>query len=626
MYGYIGKQLRINLKEQRYCTETPDEDQLRKYIGGVGYSAKLLYDEMSSGVNALGPENKIIIATGPLTLQKVPGGGSVEICFKSPLTGGWGQSRAGSNFGFRLKKAGFDFVIIEDVAEKPVYCLVQDGVVSFHDAAHLVGLLNSEKQNIIGKEVNEKAVTPSSIITIGPAGENLVLFSTVMCEDRSAGRTGAGAVFGSKNLIGFAVAGDCKVVEANPVELQDTLKSLHKIVRESPFSAGFREFGTIGDLPGNDDCGDLPTKNWQSNSWGKGTAIFDQFQEYNFIKSYPCYKGCTISCGRKVHVASGPYKTPEHGGAEYESIACFTSYVLNEDVDAAIYSTFLCNEYGLDTISTGSVIAFAIECNEENLIPSKYNNSVKLEWGKGAILPDLVRLIALKENIGELLAKGVREAARILGASAEKFAVHVKGLEGPAHDPRSGKALGLSYATGNRGMCHVQPVEAMAWDSGKMDWGLQKYGLRDPETVDRWDEEGKGADVKLLQDALILPDVLGICKFFMYAGMTIEYLSDILSALTGWDFDEKELLLVGERVTNIQRLFNMREGFLRKDDKLPERAVTVPVSGKYKDNTKCVIEDFDKLLDEYYIARGWELEQGYPKAEKLLSLGIKEKV
>jgi aldehyde:ferredoxin oxidoreductase len=624
MNGYIGKQLRINLREQSCSTEILDNKVLRKYIGGVGYSAKVLYDEMSPGTDALGAQNKIILATGPLTLQKIPGGGSIEICFKSPLTGGWGQSRAGSDFGINLKKAGYDFVIIEECAESPVYCLVQNGEVSFYDASHLLGKFNSEKQAIIKNELNEKSVTSSSIITIGPAGENLVLFSTVMCEDRSAGRTGAGAVFGSKNLIGFAVAGETKVPEANADELQKLLKETHKTVRDNPVSAGFREFGTMGDLPGNDDSGDLPTKNWQSNSWGKGTAVFDTYQENNYIKSYPCYKGCTISCGRKVHVPVGPYKTPEHGGGEYESVACFTSFVLNENVDAAIHSTYLCNEYGIDTISAGSVIAFAIECREKNLIPSNFKCSVELEWGNGAILPELVRMIALRENIGDLLAKGVREASRILGSKTQKMAIHVKGLEGPAHDLRSGKALGLSYATGNRGMCHIQPVEAMAWDSGKMDWGLQKYGLRDPETVDRWDEDGKAPDVKLLQDALSLPDILGTCKFFMYAGVTVKHLSDMLSALTGWDIDDTELLLIGERTINIQRLFNIREGFGRKDDQLPERTMTVPAMGKYKGETNCVIKDFNKLLDDYYLARGWTQAQGCPGKEKLIKLGIEE--
>lgn len=612
------------VKTQKYAIEALDESVLRKYLGGVGYGAKILYDEMVSGTDALSPNNKIVLATGPLTLQKIPGGGSLELCYKSPLTECWGQSRVGGDFGIALKKVGFDFVIIEDKSEKPIYCLIHDGSISFHDATHLLGKFNSEKQRAIKEELTEKSIKNASILTIGPAGENMVLFSTVMCEDRTAGRTGAGAVFGSKNLIGFAVSGELKIPQANPEKLQKILKSVHKIVGESPARVAFNEFGTMGDYPGNDDGGDLPTKNWQSNSWGKGTEIFDKFYEHNFIKSYPCYKGCTISCGRKVHVAAGPYQTPEHGGGEYESIACFTSFVLNEDVDIAVYCTYLCNEYGIDTISTGSVIAFAIECSEKNLLPSQIKGSEVLEWGNGDILPELVRKIALKESIGKLLAKGVRKASSLLGSESEKIAVHVKGLEGPAHDSRSGKSLGLSYATGNRGMCHIQPVEAMAWDSGKMDWGLQKYGLRNPESIDKWDEVGKGADVKLLQDALSLPDVLGTCKFFMYADVTLEYLSEMLSAITGWEIDDKELLLISERVINIQRLFNVREGLGREDDKLPQRALAIPTSGKYKGVAKCVINDFDRLLNEYYESRGWDLEQGYPQKEKLSQLGIKD--
>jgi aldehyde:ferredoxin oxidoreductase len=311
-----------------------------------------------------------------------------------------------------------------------------------------------------------------------------------------------------------------------------------------------------------------------------------------------------------------------HGGAEYESISCFTAYVLNENMDAAIHSTYLCNQYGLDTISAGALIAFAMECNEKGLLSEEQIGGLDLTWGNSEVLPVLVKMISLREGIGDILAEGVRQAGKIVGNGAEEFAIHVKGLEGPAHDPRSGKALGVTYATGSRGMCHIQPLEGMAYDSGKMDWGLIKYGLKDPNEVDRWDEEGKGIAVKLLQDGLTLPDILGTCKFYSYAGMTVDHWADMVSALTGWELNGKDLLRIGERVINLQRLYNLREGVTAEDDQLPQRIKTIPEFGKYAEESKCVFKDFDAVLKEYYTARGWDPQTGVPTLEKLTELEL----
>jgi aldehyde:ferredoxin oxidoreductase len=443
-----------------------------------------------------------------------------------------------------------------------------------------------------------------------------------MFGDRAAGRAGAGAVLGSKNLLAVAVGGSADVRPFDHGRLRDVLRRVHDVLRENPASIAFRDNGTIGDLAGNDDKGDWPTKNWQSNSWGRGAELFDRYEERNFIKPYPCYRGCAISCGRKVHVPDGPWQTREHGGAEYESISCFTAYVMNEDVDAAVHSTFLCNEYGIDTISAGSAIAFAMECAEAGILPAKDIGGLDLRWGNSTVLPTLVEMIALRRGLGDLLAEGVRGAAARIGKGAERFAVHVKGLEGPAHDARSGKALAVSYGTGNRGMCHIHPVEAMAWDSGKVDWGLQPHGLPDPQAVDRWAEAGKGAAVRLLQDGLSLPDILGTCKFFMYAGVTVDDWAEMLSAITGWTIGGKDLLEVAERVYTLQRLFNIREGMGRADDELPARARAVPLFGKYRTEPDCAIKDYEGMLLEYYAARGWDPKTGVPTARTLQRLGL----
>lgn len=617
--GYRGKQLRISLKDKNHKAEKIDIQVLKDYLGGVGYSAKILYEELCKGIDPLGPDNKIIFATGPLTSYRVPGGGSIEICFKSPLTKAWGEARCGGNFGPDMKKAGYDFLIIEDKATEPVYLFIDDNRIEFKDASHLLGKMVSEKTRMIREELNNNDI---SIMCIGIAGENLVNIATVMFEGRAAGRCGGGAVMGSKNLIAIAVKGSGKIEPKNPDDYNMALKEIRNVVKNSEIAKGFREFGTMGDMAGNDAAGDWPTKNWQANNWGKGEELFDYYNRHNFINNKMCYKGCPIACGRIASVKEGKFKTPEHDGAEYESLSAFTAFVFNENMDAAIYSSYLCDEYGIDTISAGGIIAFAMECYENGLISKKDTEGLDLSWGNADLLPVLVEKISKREGIGDILADGVLKAAKKIGKKAEKFAIHCKGLEGPAHDSRSGKALAVTYGTANRGMCHIHPLEGMAYDSGKFDFGMIPYGVPDPNKIDRWDEKGKGKIVKILQDGLIMPDVLGVCKFFMYAGVTLEQYAKLLSSFTGWNLKGKDLVLIGERTNNLQRLFNTREGFSKKDDSIPDRAKQRPLFGAYQDEDRCIIKDYEGMLDEYYEARGWNTETGIPTKEKLLELGL----
>lgn len=616
---YSGKQLRISLNDCSYKCEKINKKVLQHFLGGVGYAAKVLYEELDKGIDPLGPNNKVIFATGPLTSYRVPGGGSIEICFKSPLTNAWGEARCGGDFGPDLKKAGYDFIIFEGKASKPVYLFINDDKIEFKDASHLLGKTVSEKIKIVREELNDNDI---SVMCIGIAGENLVKIASVMFGSRAAGRCGAGAVMGSKNLIAVAVKGSAKFEAKNPDDLKAVLKEVRDVLKESEIAKGFRQFGTIGDMAGNDAAGDWPTKNWQSNNWGKGEKLFEYYDTNNFIRNKMCYKGCPIACGRLVKVDEGKYKTPQHEGAEYESISAFTAFVLNEDIDSAIHSTYLCNEFGIDTISAGGIIAFAMECYENKLISKEETEGLDLSWGNAEVLPVLVEKISKREGLGNILADGVLKAAQKIGQGAEKFAIHSKGLEGPAHDPRSGKLLAVTYGTANRGMCHIHPLEGMAYDSGKIDWGMTNYGVPDPNQLDRWDEKRKGEITKTLQDGLILPDILGVCKFFMYFGLSLEHFSKFLSALNGWQFDGKDLLKIGERVNNLQRLFNIREGFNKKDDVIPERAKQRPLFGAYQDEDRCVIKDYEGMLEEYYKAREWDIETGKPSKKKLLELEL----
>lgn len=619
MNNYFNNQLRISLSDATFQYEKIPEEVLSNYLGGVGYAAKVLYEELKEGIDPLSPDNKLIFATGPLTSYQVPGGGSIEICFKSPLTNIWGESRCGGDFGPELKRAGYDYIILEGRSPQPVYLFIKDNHIEFRNAKHLLGKSSSEKTRIIKEELQDKNV---SIMCIGIAGENLVRIATIMFEDRAAGRCGAGAVMGSKNLIAIAVSGSGKLQPIKPEDFNIALKEARNIIKESEVAAGFKESGTIGDMAGNDAAGDWPTKNWQSNSWGKAEKLFDAYIKNNYIKNKMCYKGCPIACGRVVKVEGGKFKTPQHEGAEYESISAFTAFVLNQDMDAAVHSSYLCNELGIDTISAGALIAFAMECYENKLISQEEADGLDLSWGNPEILSILVEKIAKREGLGNLLADGVLRAAQKIGHQAEEYAVHVKGLEGPAHDPRSGKLLAVTYGTGNRGMCHIHPLEGMAYDSGKVDWGMIPYGVPDPNQLDRWDEKGKGTITKTLQDGLIMPDVLGVCKFFMYAGLTLEHYAKLLSALTGWQIDGKDLVRIGERVSNLQRLFNIREGIGKKDDLIHKRVGSRPQFGFYQNEDRCVIKDYEGMLEEYYQARGWDSETGIPKEEKLVELGL----
>jgi len=620
-YGYAGKQLRISLNNRKVTVENIDPKVLRRYLGGTGYGARILYDELKKGIDPLSKANKLIFATSPLSLNRIPGGGSIMVCFKSPLTNAWSESRCGTDFGPDLKRAGYDAVIIEDRSEKPVYIVINDDDIEIKPAEHLTGKSTSEKITMIRDELDDQKI---SVMCIGPAGEKLVKIAVAMSDQRAAGRCGVGAVMGSKNLIGIAVKGSKEVSVAQPEKLKEVIKKAMKAVRENETAAGFKEHGTTGEMVPSDAAGDWPTKNWLSNHWGKAEKIYDEFYNNKLIKNHACYRGCPIACGRIAEVKEGKYKTPVHEGSEYESLSAFTAFVLNENIDAAIHATYLCNEYGIDTISAGAIIAFAMECYEHGVIKKKDIGDLDLSWGNPDALPELVRLISMREGIGDILAEGVKIASEKLGKGSEEFAIHGKGLEAPAHDARSGKALAVAYGTANRGMCHIHPLEAMAYDSGKFDFGMAKYGLPDPNTVHRWDEKGKGKSVKILQDGLIMPDILSTCKFFMYGGLNIDNYADMLSALTGWEIDGWELLKVGERVTNLQRLFNMREGFGRNDDLIPERVRKIPSFGIYKDEQRCAIKDYEGMLNEYYEARGWDLITGKPSKDKLRELGLEE--
>lgn len=609
LYGYTGKLLRVDLTEEKVAIEQISPEILRRFVGGVGYGVKLLYDEIPAGIDPLGSGNKLVFTTGPLTGTGAPGSGFAEVCFKSPLTGIWGESKCGGEWGGALRKAGYDFMVVEGKAKEPKYVVIDDSKVEIRPAAKLRGRTTSQKDKLIKEELKDEKF---EAVVIGPAGENLVRFANIMAGERAFGRCGAGAVLGSKNLFAIAVRGTGKIPVANPEEFSLACRESYGKVLATTGKDGMSVDGTTGDLAGNDSLGDIPTKNWRSNSWGKGEELYDYFKRKNRVGAKPCYKGCVLRCGTIAKVESGKWKTPQHEGNEYESIAAFTFFVLNEDMDAAVHADYLCNEYGLDTISTGAVIAFAMDCYEQGMISKEEAGGLDLSWGNAETMVELVKKIAGKDGIGRVLGEGTRRASQQIGKGSDKLAMQIKGLEGPAHDPRSGKTLAIMYGLSNRGMCHIHPLEGMAYDSLKIDFGLIPYGVPDPQTLDRFAEEGKGEIARRLQDWGIVPDILGICKFYIYNGLGPGELARLISSLTGWHIDGEELLSVGERVYNLQRMFNVREGIGKMDDMLPERCLKLPEFGKYSSVKECEIEHYPQMLGECYQARGWGKETGVP--------------
>jgi aldehyde:ferredoxin oxidoreductase len=487
------------------------------------------------------------------------------------------------------------------------------------DAQKLAGMTTHEKTLYLKNELG----SDFEVASIGPAGENGVLYSSVMFGNasRAAGRTGGGAVLGSKNLLAIAVRGRGKVPIAHKEEFYSTCRELSQKLLNNPYSSVRKAVGTTGTICQSDNVGDWPTKNWKANSWGKAQELYDHFEKDNLVRPHGCYKGCILFCGRIARVDSGSFKTPEHEGAEYESISAFTAYIMNADMDAAVHATYLCNEYGLDTISTGAVIAFAMECYEKKILSKADFDELDMSWGNMDSVMEIIKKIAFREGIGAILADGVVRASKAIGKGSEEFAINVKGLEGAAHDPRSGKALAITYGTGNTGMNHIHPIEGNAYDLYKHDFGLIPYGLEDPNKVDGFEEKGKGKASKLLVDFGIIPDVIGLCKFYVYAGLTPDDISKELSLLTGWNINGKELLKIGERVNNLQRMFNIREGISRKDDQMPERLKETSEFGKYSHVPGYAINDYDLMLNEYYDASGWD-ENGVPKTDKLSELGL----
>ncbi len=609
MFGFMGKILRANLSTGKISEEPLSEVTARRFLGGSGLATKYLYDEMEPGTDPLGSENKLILMTGPLTGTMSPSSGRFSAVSKSPLTGFWGSANSGGRWGVDLKRSGFDGIILEGRSEEPVYLMIDDGKAELRDGKPLWGKSVQETNEKLREELAKKF----NVACIGIAGENLVRYAAIMNDvHRALGRCGLGAVMGSKNLKAVAVTGSQKITIANKKEFDDAAQKAGDFVNESLLKMTLEVYGTDMVLDLVNVKGGLPTRNWQFGSCSYADDINGPAINEKILTGRKACFACPIACGRLSEV-TGKYACKGEG-PEYETVGSLGPMCDISDLEAITYANNLCNEYGLDTISTGSTIAFAMECFEKGILTPEETEGLEITFGEADVVVELIHKIARREGIGNLLAEGTRRMAEKLGRGSEAFAMNVKGLELPAYDCRATKITGLGFATANRGGDHIT-----AYVQGPTFIDIPFLIVPESTIEDPMVENPKEAKVvKDLEDALTVFDAIGACKFMGMALMA-EDVIPLIEHATGWDFDEDEFRQAGERIFNLSRAFNVREGCSRADDTLPQRLLEEPLADG---PAKGLVVDLDPLLDAYYEFRGWDKQTGKPTAAKLDELGL----
>lgn len=614
MHGYMGKIVRVNLTTGAITEEFPDKQTLRDFLGGAGLATKYLYDEVPPGTDPLGPDNKLIFMTGPLTGTPSPSTGRFSVVTKSPLTGWWGQANSGGFWGRDLKRSGFDGIIFEGISTKPVYLILNEGKVELRDASHLWGKLTSETTKAIQDELGEDF----NIACIGPAGENQVKYAAIMNDvkeanwGRAAGRCGVGTVMGAKRVKAIACRGKIKINVADQEAYHKEAKQRVDWVNQSLLKMTLEVYGTAAMLDLVNQRGGFPTRNWQLGYNEHSEEInAEAINEKILVDRKACY-ACPIACARISDINSGKDKKERGEGPEYEALCPLGSMCMVHDLDIITKAHFLCNEYGLDIISAGATIAFAMEAYERGILTKEKTGNLEINFGDGQLVLDLLHKIAKREDIGDFLAEGSRNCAIELGNGAEKFAMQVKGLELPAYDPRASKVTGLAYAVANRGGDHMT-----AFIQGPAFLSLP-FLIVDAELGDDLVENKEDAGVlKQYEDAFQVFDAVSGCKF-MGMVMTGEDWAVLIASLLGEDYTEEDFRTTGERIYNLERLWNIREGLTRAEDTLPPRLLEEPLPDG---PAKGQVVNLDPLLDAYYEYRGWD-NNGIPTVEKLQELGL----
>jgi aldehyde:ferredoxin oxidoreductase len=611
--GYMERVLEIDLDRRKVDTIEFPEEVRQQYVGGSGLAAWYLYKETNpEQIDPLGPENTFVLMTGPVAGTPVYSSSRYTVSAKAPLTGIWGEANSGGKFAQDLKSTGYDGIILKNAASSPVAIVIDEEKTEIVDAVHLWGKDTYETESLLKSEYGNKI----NFAGVGPSGEKTISLASVMndgIDGRAAGRGGLGAVLGSKKVKAVvAIRGRIKTPLHDREGLIKSVRAMTKKMKEGPEILG--KFGTSCGMTYVEEVGDLPIRNWAQGSWPEGAEkISGQTMARTILtRRYHCGQ-CAIGCGRTVKVDRDPYRVPESGGPEYETLAMLGSNCLIDNLEAVAKANELCNRYGLDTISTGGVIAFCMEAFERGLITTKDTDGIEMRWGNADAMIEMVKAIGEGKGFGKVLGQGVRKAAETIGSNAEEFAVHVKGLDLPAHDPRSRFSSVLSYTTSNRGACHLN-VFGFDFESGAVPpEGLGYDKIQDPHAV-----EGKARFSVAMQDLMAVFDALSACKFIVFGGVGVPQLAEWLNHITGWEYDVDSLLKVGARTFTVKRLYNNRLGISRKDDTLPLRISHFP---RPEGGAQGLIPPQEQLLHDYYHIRKWS-EFGEPTAEALTDLGI----
>jgi aldehyde:ferredoxin oxidoreductase len=610
MFGYNKKILRVDLTRRKVEVQELDDSLLEKYVGGAGLGARLLYDETTPATDPLGPENVLTAMTGPFTDSRVPSSSRHHVMARSPLTGFLGESNVGGSWAVHFKKTGYDGIVVTGRADTPVYLWIHDEGAEIRDARPIMGKDSLESAEWLKSQTTDKA----SVAVIGPAGERLVRIAGIPHVGtivRQAARCGLGAVMGSKNLKAMVTYGTKKAGQAREEELKEAMKTVLPHVRKA--TETFGKYGTSGGVENYEKIGNFPLQNWRGSRWADAVKISGVTMHDTILKGRTACLQCPIACGRHISITEGPYGPLDGEGPEYETIGTMGGECLVDDLAAICKANDLCNRFGLDTMSTGSVIAFAMEAFERGLITTADTEGIELRWGSGAALVEMTKKIGLKQGIGELMGEGVMRMAKVLGRNAEEFAVHVKGLEPSAHDPRRFWTQAMSYGTAARGACHNA-----SWSHPyEMALFMPELGINEPHTSYR--REGTAEVTAKLQDYQCLGDALIICRFTQVGkAVTATNIADWYTMITGRQTSIGELMTVGERIFNLKRLFNTRLGVSRKDDFLPPRFLTLNRKGE---GITTQLPPMGQLLADYYEYRNWS-EEGLATPEKLRQLGL----
>ena len=612
--AFMGKILRVDLEEGTVTPEPIRMDWARQFLGGVGLATRYYYEQVPAGVDPLGPQNDLIFMTGPLTGTTSASASRYSVVAKSPQTGLWGQANSGGTFGPALKRSGYDGVIFEGISAQPVYLWLENGNAELREASHLWGKTVTETDDLLQSEAKQ----PVKVACIGPAGENLVRYAAIMNDKhRAAGRCGMGAVMGAKRLKAIACVGNETIQLAEPKRFNQVTRQQREYMDESLLKVGFDAFGTnmVADMV--NVRGGYPTRNWQQGE-------YEQLEEINaqaitdkiLIEGVRCF-ACPVACGRSTEIREGKWKGYSGEGPEYETTNTLGAQCGVDDLNAITMANYRCNEYGLDTISTGATIAFALECYERGILEDGQTGGLELKFGDGDLVVDLVEKIAYRREVGDLLAEGTRVMAERLGQGSEHFAMQVKGMELPAYDPRAAKITGLGYVTASRGGDHMTGYIQLPTFFDMPFLIVDDSSIRDPF-------EANPEEVHVLVDlenALTVLDAVGGCKF-MGILLTAEDLTGLIASATGWDFDVQDFRTSGERIFNLTRACCVREGAGREQDVLPGRLMSDPLPGGPAEGMVIERETMELMKDAYYALRGWDVTSGIPSQEKLRDLSL----